>query len=76
MYAIVNLWERYILCLDRKPYGYDFDRSLASHTLLLTHARPNMSFLAKFAASKYVGDKLEENFGPEVYVLHYFRIFT
>ncbi|KAJ4391928.1 hypothetical protein N0V93_005548 [Gnomoniopsis smithogilvyi] len=24
-----------------------------------------MSFLAKFAASKYVGDKLEENFGPE-----------
>lgn len=25
-----------------------------------------MSFLAKFAASKYVGDKLEENFGPEV----------
>ncbi|CAN8096593.1 unnamed protein product [Discula destructiva] len=24
-----------------------------------------MSFIAKFAASKYVGDKLEENFGPE-----------
>ncbi|ROW12801.1 hypothetical protein VMCG_00250 [Cytospora schulzeri] len=24
-----------------------------------------MAFLAKFAASKYVGDKLEDNFGPE-----------
>lgn len=29
-----------------------------------------MSFLAKFAASKYVGDKLEENFGPEVHFLY------
>lgn len=26
---------------------------------------PTMSFLAKFAASKYVGDKLEDNFGPQ-----------
>lgn len=25
-----------------------------------------MAFLAKFAASKYVGDKLEDHFGPEV----------
>ena len=26
-----------------------------------------MAFLAKFAASKYVGDKLEDHFGPEVF---------
>jgi hypothetical protein len=25
-----------------------------------------MAFLAKFMATKYVGDKLEDNFGPEV----------
>lgn len=25
-----------------------------------------MAFIAKFAASKYVGDKLEDHFGPEV----------
>jgi hypothetical protein len=25
-----------------------------------------MAFLAKFVATKYVGDKLEDNFGPEV----------
>lgn len=42
-----------------------------SFPLPLAVARPTMSFLAKFAASKYVGDKLEENFGPEVHIFCY-----
>lgn len=50
-----------LLCTN---YYCGRDQHLSSHASLLTPL--NMAFLAKFAASKYVGDKLEENFGPEV----------